>query len=171
MKSITIGFSMIVACFSSVAHAAGWVTMHGTACDPNVPNPSVSYGNAARPQEGAALWNGGSPSVTIICPLSNHWGGGKDIATGLSLPVEVYIGSNASNSLISCTLYRQSSDGDILEETPRTIAKGSGWQRTVTLPATGRPSGDSLHNYMLQCILPSGSAIYNIRYMTSANKS
>jgi hypothetical protein len=162
-KGIAMAITGILAMASAQsARADGWVTMHGASCKPTTQNSSISYGNE--------LWNGGSATVTIICPLTNHWGGDTDNPVGISpAPVEMHFGSNAAASSIKCKLTREDLFGNILYPKNDPIpASGSGWYKRVDFAPLTLNADPSVHNYYVTCSFPPLSALYNVRYQSKA---
>lgn len=161
-----VGIRVIAVLSAAPAYADGLVTMHGSACKPNR-EPHDNYFSGTE-----GLRNMAGQAIGIVCPLTNHWGGGTDRPCGIGTrpnlggPISMYFGSY---SPISCTLNRQNVWGGIEEQTTVKVDH-TDWWKVLTFPAIG--AGDRVNDhdnqYVIHCSLPVSSFLYSVQYRTHA---
>jgi hypothetical protein len=157
---------MSIVLFAATAYADGLTTMHGAACKPAAHDPNVTYGGA--------LFNNGSASITVVCPLTSAWGGGTDLPAQM-LTAQVHFLSNSPGSAISCTMFRQNTSGGVLQQTKPTTAIdwGTSTEKIVTFGSRQNPQfawdvSEWNHEYVITCVLPGNSSLLNVNFWTIA---
>lgn len=174
LRNHTLASTCLLAFGAVTAHADGLVTMNGSACKPQKAEDvlKVEYyrvGIASRSSE----------FISIVCPITNSWGGGTDIPYQLR-DMQVFFRSPADVNPIRepvCTLERTEDYGDTLEEQQSEAIVKSAMEPTlwvVTL-ATGEKKfqakrSNTEHHYGLTCSLPKYWELRNIKYTIQACK-